>query len=59
MEDIADNEVRKAQYLTQLEEEQRDLFGFDLTNYTISQEIQDAESPWLSAENIYSLVHST
>ena len=56
LEDIADNEVRKAQYLTQLEEEQRDLFGFDLTNYTISQEIQDAESPWLSAENIYSLV---
>lgn len=56
LEAIADNEVRKAQYLTKLEDEQRDLFGFDLTNYTVSQEIQDAESPWLSAESIQALV---
>lgn len=56
LEAIADNEVRKAQYLTKLEDEQRDLFGFDLTNYTVSQEIQDAESPWLSAGCIQTLV---
>lgn len=56
LEAIADNEVRKAQYLTKLEDEQQDLFGFDLTNYTVAQEIQDAESPWLSAGSIQTLV---
>ena len=55
LEIIADNEIRKTQYLSQLEDAQKDLFGFDLSSYAISQEIHDAESPWLSAGSLQSL----
>jgi hypothetical protein len=36
------------QELSKLEDEERALFGFDLSNYTAAKEIKDAESPWLS-----------
>ena len=47
-EQMADNEVRKVQELTRLEEEEKELFGFDLTEFTTSQEIRKAENPWLT-----------
>lgn len=53
---MADNEVRKAQELNKLESEEKELFGFDLSNYTMSKEIQEAESPFLSARSIQHLV---
>ncbi len=56
LEQIADNEVRKMQELTKLENEEKALFGFDLTNYTTAREIRDAESPWISPLNIQKLV---
>lgn len=56
LEQMADNEVRRMQELTKLEDEERALFGFDLSNYTTAKEIKDAESPWLSPANIQSLV---
>lgn len=40
LEQMADNEVRKAQELNKLESEEKELFGFDLSNYTMSKEIQ-------------------
>lgn len=48
LEQMADNEVRKIQELARLEEEEKELFGFDLTEFTTSQEIRQAENPWLT-----------
>lgn len=55
LEQMADNEVRKAQELSRLEDEEKELFGFDLSNKTMAKEIQDAESPWLSQKSLQSL----
>lgn len=56
LEQMADNEVRRMQELDKLENEEKALFGFDLSNYTAAKEIKDAESPWISPENIQKLV---
>ena len=56
LEQMADNEVRRMQELAKLEDEERALFGFDLSNYTAAKEIKDAESPWLSPINIQCLI---
>ena len=56
LEQIADNEIRHMQEMTQLEDEERALFGFDLSDYTTSEEIKEAENPWLSANNLHMLV---
>ena len=56
LEQMADNEVRRMQELSKLEDEERALFGFDLSNYTAAKEIKDAESPWISPISIYRLV---
>lgn len=56
LEQMADNEVRRLQEMTKLEEEEKALFGFDLSNYTAAKEIKDAESPWISAQSIQNLV---
>lgn len=58
LEQMADNEVRKAQELNRLESEEKELFGFDLSNYTVSKEIQEAESPFLTARSIQHLIQS-
>lgn len=56
LEQMADNEIRKAQELSRLEDEEKELFGFDLSGYTMSKEIQDAESPWLTPRSLQALV---
>lgn len=56
LEQMADNEVRRMQELSKLEDEERQLFGFDLSNYTASKEIRDAESPWITPANLQKLV---
>ena len=56
LEQMADNEVRRMQELAKLEDEERALFGFDLSNYTATKEIKDAESPWLSPLSLQNLV---
>lgn len=56
LEQIADNEVRKAQELDRLEEEERELFGFDLTEFTTSQEIRQAENPWITPLGLQKLI---
>lgn len=56
LEQMADNEVRKAQELNKLENEEKELFGFDLSNYTVSKEIQEAESPFLSQKSIQHMI---
>lgn len=56
LEQMADNEVRRVQELNKLEDEEKELFGFDLSGYHTSQEIQEAESPWLSPTGLQYLV---
>ena len=56
LEQMAANEVRRLQELSRLEDEEKALFGFDLSNYTATKEIKDAESPWISPANIQRLV---
>ena len=56
LEQMAANEIRRMQELSRLEDEEKALFGFDLSNYTATKEIKDAESPWISPANIQRLV---
>ena len=56
LEQMADNEIHRMQELSKLEDEERALFGFDLSNYTAAKEIKDAESPWVSPLSIQRLV---
>lgn len=56
LEQMADNEVRRIQELSRLEDEEKGLFGFDLSNYTMTKEIQTAESPWLTPRSLQYLV---
>lgn len=58
LEQIADNEVRKMQELNRLEEEEKELFGFDLTELTTSHEIKKAESPWISGYFLQKLIEN-
>ena len=56
IEQMADNEVRKMQELNKLEEEEKEFFGFDLSEYMTSQEIHNAENPWLTQRGLQTLV---
>ena len=56
LEIMADNEVRRMQELSRLENESKGLFGFDLSGYTVAKEIQEAESPWLTPKSLQFLV---
>lgn len=58
LEQMADNEVRKMQELNRLEEEEKELFGFDLTELTTSHEIKKAESPWISGYFLQKLIEN-
>lgn len=56
LEQMADNEVRKMQELEKLEEEEKDLLGFDFSEIGTAQEIRHAENPWLTQRNLRRLV---
>lgn len=56
LEQMADNEVRRVQEMNHLEDEEKELFGFDFSNNAMSREIQNAESPWISPQSLYELV---
>ena len=56
LEQMADNEVRKIQALTKLEEEEKEFFGFNISEYTTTQEIHNAENPWISQKNMQIMI---
>lgn len=56
IEKMADNEVMKVQELNRLEQEQKALYGFDLSRYIQNKDVQDAESAWINPESISNLV---
>jgi len=58
IEKLADNEVMKMQELHRLEQEEKSLYGFDLSKYMIDKDVQDAESVWISPQSIYELLNT-
>jgi ATP-dependent helicase HepA len=56
LEQMADNEVRRIQEMDRLEEEEQEFFGFNLSEYMTTQEIHEAENPWLTQRNILIMV---
>lgn len=56
IEQMADNEVRKVQEMQKLEQDERTLYGFDLSNLIQNQDVQDAENPWITPQSIQELV---
>ncbi len=56
IEQIADNEVMKVQEMRRLEEDEKSLYGFDLSNYVQNKEVQDAENIWISPQSIQNMV---
>ena len=58
IEKMADNEVMKVQEINRLEQEEKNLYGFDLSNYIQNKDVQDAENEWISPNSISDLVDS-
>ena len=56
IEQMADNEVLKVQELRRLEEDEKTLFGFDLSPYVVDKEVQNAKNMWLSPPCLHDLV---
>lgn len=56
IEKMADNEVMKVQELHRLEQEERALFGFDLSKYIMDKDVQDAENQWIKPQTIHEMV---
>lgn len=52
IEKMADNEVMKVHEMRKLEQDEKTLFGFDLSNYIMNKDVQDAENPWISPQSI-------
>jgi ATP-dependent helicase HepA len=55
LDKLADNSVKNAQELEKLEQEEKELFGVDISADIRS--ISQAENPWLSAESIKHLIN--
>ncbi len=58
IEKMADNEVMKVKELNKLEQDEKSLYGFDLSNYIQNKDVQDAENSWISPDSISNLVDS-
>ena len=56
IEQMADNEVKKVQEMRNLEQEEKSLYGFDLSNYIQNKDVQDAENMWISPGSIQEMV---
>lgn len=58
LEQMSDNEIRKLQEINNLEQEEKELFGFDISSMTMSREVRDAENPWISSRAINEMVQT-
>lgn len=57
IEQMADNEVMKVQELHRLEQEEKSLYGFDLTKYMMDKDVQDAENAWINPQSLNELLN--
>lgn len=53
---IADKKIRDIQAMEDLEKQERDLFGFDLSEYTTAKAIQAADNNWIAPDALARLV---
>ncbi len=58
IEKMADNEVMKVQELQRLEQEEKSLYGFDLSKYIIDKDVQDAENQWINSQSMNEMVNA-
>ena len=58
IEKMADNEVMKVQELHRLEQEEKSLYGFDLSKYIIDKDVQDAENQWINPQSMNEMVNA-
>ncbi len=56
IEQLADNEVRKVKEIQKLEQDERALYGFDLSNLIQTMDVQNAENMWISPQSIQEMV---
>ena len=57
IEKMADNEVLKVQEMHRLESEEKSLYGFDLSEYMINQDVQNAENSWINPQSMQELLN--
>jgi len=57
IEQMADNEVMKVQELHRLEQEEKSLYGFDLSKYMMDKDVQDAENAWINPQSLNELLN--
>lgn len=58
IEKMADNDIMKIQEMNRLEQNEKSLYGFDLSNYIQNKDVQNAESVWVNPDSISNLVNS-
>ncbi len=54
LEQLADNDVRRVQEMRRLEDDEKQMFGVDISTFT--EELEKADNPWLTSESIRKLV---
>lgn len=58
IDQMADNEVMKVQEMNRLESEEKSLYGFDLSEYMINQDVQSAENSWINPQSLQELLNA-
>lgn len=57
IEQMADNDVMKVQEMQRLEQEEKTLYGFDLSKYMMDNDVQNAENAWISPNSLNEMVN--
>lgn len=58
IEKIADNDILRIQEMRRLEQSEKSLYGFDLSEYMQNQMVQKAENDWINANSVKNLVNT-
>lgn len=58
IEQMADNDIMKVQEMQRLEQEEKSLYGFDLSKYMMDNDIQNAENTWISPQSLNDMVNT-
>lgn len=56
MQQLADNKIRKVQELNSLEEEEKSIYGIDISENMKDQEVRDSESTWINPQTMQELL---
>lgn len=57
IEQMADNDVMKVQEMQRLEQEEKSLYGLDLSKYMMDNDVQNAENTWISPQSLNDMVN--